>query len=287
MNLEDRFQEIIDYSEAHLQRYQDDIDKQEIEKLAQCSFDFFQKVFSYMNGIGFAEYIRYRKMTLAGYDLRSSDEKVVDISYKYGYDSPTSFTRAFQQFHGITPSQAKEHSHKLRVYPKMKFKSDREYAWRMERKDEIRLIGKSITVKRTNNEHFEAIPQFWNTCQRDDTIRQLMAMDEAKVKGLFGLCVSVNEVDQSMDYRIMVESSLPLKDDYSELIIPENMWCIFDCIGQNPEAIQKGWQYLQEEWLMKYPFHHAKAPEIEWYSDGNSLSKDYLSQIWIPVKEDI
>lgn len=54
-----------------------------------------------MNGMGFAEYIRFRKLTLAGYDLKSTDMKIVDISYKYGYNSPTSFTKAFQQFHGI------------------------------------------------------------------------------------------------------------------------------------------------------------------------------------------
>ena len=52
--------------------------------MAGCSFGFFQKVFSYMNGISFAEYVRSRKLTLAGYDLKSTDLRIVDISYKYG-----------------------------------------------------------------------------------------------------------------------------------------------------------------------------------------------------------
>lgn len=42
------------------------INYEEIAKIAECSFDFFQNVFSYMNGISFAEYIRLRKLTLAG-----------------------------------------------------------------------------------------------------------------------------------------------------------------------------------------------------------------------------
>lgn len=95
------------------------VDVQEIAKIAGCSYGFFQKVFSYMNGISFAEYVRSRKMTLAGYDLKSTDMKVVDISYKYGYDSPTSFTKAFHQFHGISPMEARRDQSELRILPKM------------------------------------------------------------------------------------------------------------------------------------------------------------------------
>ena len=68
-----------------------------------------------MYGISFAEYVRSRKLTLAGYDLKSTNLRVIDISYRYGYDSPTSFTKAFQQFHGITPTQARNIDAQLRV----------------------------------------------------------------------------------------------------------------------------------------------------------------------------
>ncbi len=47
-----------------------------------------------MNGISFAECIHLRKLTFTGYDLKSTDLKVIDISYKYGYDSLTSFTKS-------------------------------------------------------------------------------------------------------------------------------------------------------------------------------------------------
>lgn len=102
MEWNEKLQLLIDYVENHLQRYEEPIDIQEIVKIAECSYTFFQKVFSYMNGISFADYIRYRKLTLAGYDMKSTRLKVVDISYKYGYESPTSFTKAFQNFHGIS-----------------------------------------------------------------------------------------------------------------------------------------------------------------------------------------
>jgi AraC family transcriptional regulator len=43
-------------------------------------------------------------MTLAAFELQNSRAKVIDLALKYGYDSPTSFSRAFQMIHGVTPS---------------------------------------------------------------------------------------------------------------------------------------------------------------------------------------
>ena len=128
MEWDEKLQSIIDYVEYHLQRKEEPVDNDQIAKMAGCSFDFFQKVFSYMNGISFAGYIRSRKLTLAGYDLKSTDLRIVDISYKYGYDSPTSFTKAFQQFHGVSPKEARERNIRLAVMPKMQIMSKQKYS---------------------------------------------------------------------------------------------------------------------------------------------------------------
>ncbi|MEG0367842.1 MAG: AraC family transcriptional regulator, partial [Coprobacillus sp.] len=137
---------IIDYVENHLQRYEEDICHDDIERIAGCSFLFFQKVFSYMNGISFSEYIRFRKMTLAGYDLKSTQMKVIEVSYKYGYDSPTSFTKAFQQFHGVSPKEARNKDVELKVYAKMLVTSKQAYAWKLEQRNDLHLIGKRISI---------------------------------------------------------------------------------------------------------------------------------------------
>lgn len=47
-------------------------------------------------------------LRMAAQELSSTDEKVIDIALKYGYDSPDSFAKAFQRFHGISPSKARE-----------------------------------------------------------------------------------------------------------------------------------------------------------------------------------
>lgn len=286
MDWKEKLRLIIEYAEDHLQRTEEEIDPREISKIAGCSFDFFQKVFSYMNGISFSDYIRYRKLTLAGYDLKSTNKKVLDISYQYGYSSPTSFTKAFQQFHGFPPKEARDSGAKLRVYPKMRFPVGQQYAWRLEEKEALRLIGKSVKIPCENNLAYEKIPEFWNECQRNGSFAQLISMDEGERKGLFGLFTSFSDDKSEMDYALMVLSDRELPAGFHEILLPKTTWAVFDCKGPVPEAIQKGWAYLNEEWLTQYPFRHAPCPEVEWYSEGNAYDKNYFSQIWIPVLEE-
>lgn len=286
MDWNGQLKEIIDYTEDHLQKTQEPLNKDEIARMAGCSYAFFQKVFSYMNNISFSEYIRSRKMTLAGYDLKSTSIKVVDLSYKYGYDSPTSFTKAFQQFHGMSPSDARSDNADLKVFPKMTFTSQDHYVWRLERKQKFRLIGKGSYISYSENQHYQKIPEFWHYCQQDGTFSRLISMDEADKAGLMGLCSTSPDDTNGFYYYLMVNSSQSTPDGFTELIIPEVTWAVFDCIGPNPQAIQKGWNFLNEEWLVKYPFKHADCPEIEWHSAGSPFAEDYLSQIWIPVLEE-
>lgn len=283
MEWNEKLQQIIDYAENHLQRKQEPMDIQEIARIAGCSFGFFQKVFSYMNGISFSEYIRCRKLTLAGYDLKSTDKKVIDISYQYGYDSPTSFTKAFQQFHGTGPKEARNKDIPLQVMPKMQISVKQQYSWKLEQKPSFRLIGKTISLSNEDEKRHSKILEFWNTCQRDGTFSTLVSMDSGHPKGLFGLFLCDEKSPDKMEYSIMVNADCRLPENCCEIIIPEATWAVFDCKGPVPQAIQNGWKYLQEEWLVKYPFQHAKCPELEWYSDGNAYDKEYLSQIWIPV----
>lgn len=286
MEWNEKLQQIVDYIENHLQRKEEPINVEEISLIAGCSFSFFQKVFSYMNGISFAEYIRYRKLTLAGYDLKSTDIKVVDLSYKYGYESPTSFTKAFQQFHGVSPKQARENDVELQVYPKMNLIDKQKYTWRLESKKSFRLIGKSIKVPCTDNVHHKEILKFWSDIQKDGTFFQLVSMDEGNPKGMFGMFGKYDKYFNEIEYSIMVISSQKLLQGFVEYIIPEVTWAIFDCRGAMPKAIQSGWKFLNEEWIIKYPFKHAKCPEFEWYSNGNIYDQNYLSQIWIPILEE-
>jgi len=66
-----------------------------ISKITYQSVTSFQRTFSILTEMPVSEYIRRRRMSLATIELQNSKSKVIDISLKYGYDSPEAFTRAF------------------------------------------------------------------------------------------------------------------------------------------------------------------------------------------------
>lgn len=282
MDWTERLNKIIDYIESSLQLGHEEIDRQRIEQLAGCSYSLFQRIFSYMNSVTLAEYIRNRKLTLAGYDFKSTEIKVLDASVKYGYDSPTAFTRAFQAFHGITPSEAKKESVVLKVYPRMNFTEANDIKWRVEHKEGFRLLGVKRSINCLNGENFRAIPAFWNEVMQNGRLAQIISYTEAhKLSGTFG--VFGNYQDGMMDYYIAGITDRPAGKGLEAIEIPPAAWAVFECAGPMPGAIQKGWRFLNEEWVIKYPFDHADCPEMEWYSAGNSFAEDYKSEIWIPI----
>lgn len=95
----------MNYIEANLT---DEIDFEKVARLACCSEYHFKRMFSFLSGFTLSEYIRRRKLTLAALELHNSNIKVIDLAIKYGYDSPDSFTRAFQALHGVTPTKARK-----------------------------------------------------------------------------------------------------------------------------------------------------------------------------------
>lgn len=286
MTFNEKLQSIVDDVENHLQHGDEPISQEEIARLAGCSFNFFQRVFSYTNGLSFAQYVRFRKLTLAGYDLKSSDIKVVDLSYKYGYDSPTSFTKAFALFHGITPTEARRTKSTLRVYPKMQMDRKQHYTWHLEHRPFMRLIGVSTKISYKDDSRAQKIPAFWSECQQNGIFAKLIAMDTGEPKGLLGLFLNAPSSTGDAKYAMMVCYEAETPQGFTEIILPEADWAVFDCVGPVPGAIQKGWQYLTQEWIRKYPFKHADCPEFEWYSSGNAYAQNYLSQIWIPIMEE-
>ncbi|MBO5411225.1 MAG: helix-turn-helix transcriptional regulator, partial [Clostridia bacterium] len=97
-------QRAINYIEDNLT---ETIDYEEVAKQCYSSSYHFQRVFSILCGYTVGEYIRNRRLTLAGKELATTNAKVIDVALKYGYESPDSFAKAFQKFHGILPSQAR------------------------------------------------------------------------------------------------------------------------------------------------------------------------------------
>lgn len=149
---------IVNYVEEQLKNGKE-IDPAVIASLSACSYSFFGKLFSYHMRMGFAEYVRSRKLTLAGYDLQSSSISILELASRYGYDSPTSFTKAFSKFHGISPRMARKQHASLKVVTKLAC-LEQAYTWRIVHKKGFCLSGCSTLLEQP---FWTQIPKFWNT----------------------------------------------------------------------------------------------------------------------------
>lgn len=136
-----------------------DICLSKVANICLCSKYNIQQIFSVIAGITIGEYIRKRRLTKAGIDLRETTPKVIDIAVVYGYESAEAFTKAFKAFHGITPSQARNGSQQLKVYQKLHFsmiiKGGQEMYTHIVEKDAFKVLG----MKRKYNGPEEAMAQ--------------------------------------------------------------------------------------------------------------------------------
>ena len=135
----ERLNDVIDYIENHLT---DNIEPEAIARIACCSYYDAGRMFSLVTGLSLSDYIRKRRLALAGEELKRSGVRVIDVALKYRYDSPVSFSRAFQKFHGFAPSLAHKDCAILQPFPRLVYQIRVKEVQEMIRKDVLCIGGK-------------------------------------------------------------------------------------------------------------------------------------------------
>lgn len=277
----ERLNSAVNYIEENIK---ETIDLEEVSKIACCSTYHFQRMFAYIADIPLSEYIRRRRMSLAAVELQSGNEKVIDISLKYGYDSPTAFNRAFKSVHGIAPSQAKEEGTILKAFPPISFKitikGDSEMNYRIEKKESFRIVGVSEPLEEEIEKNFEIVPKMWVTATMNGTIPRLATIMDGMPMGMLGVS-SCNESD-NWRYYIAVASSQPIESNLEEYIVPSSVWAIFSGEGSS-QSIQELEKRIVTEWLPTSGYEYGNAPDIEVYLNADTENAQY--EVWIPVSK--
>lgn len=293
-------QKAIDYIEAHLD---DEIDYDRVAKESLSSSYHFQRVFGILCGYTLGEYIRNRRLTLAGAELASDRARVIDVALKYGYDSPDSFAKAFRAFHGITPSQARGNGSMLRSFSRLSIHVSLEGGnmmdYRIESGQPMTLLG----YKR----RFAGVP---HGKQREDQEHDMFISTRASQWMLMGLtndrttdiCVVTGVGDDGYDFyiaaRIGAYELEHLYDpevtgiDFMErfafevLTIPAVTYAVFETPKQRyPTADYMDIRRrIAAEWLSGSGYRLADAPELSMYHWRPVGGKqDRSIEIWVPV----
>lgn len=273
----------VDYIENNLEGT---VDTSEASKIAACSEFHFQRMFAFITGVTVNEYVRRRRMTCAAFDLMETNSKVLDVALKYGYESPTSFNRAFQSIHGVSPSRAKTKGVALSSYPRITFtlsiKGEKAMDFKIVCKESIRIVGYATHEVMTMEDCFEKVPLFWKKVAISGGFEKLCSLFRGKEpQGILG--VSSCDNGEYSGYYIAVATDAPVPDGMEEYIIPKTTYAVFEAVGPAQQAIQELQQRIITEWLPTSGYEYAPSADIEVYPDGNQQSKDYRSEVWLPI----
>ena len=285
----------IRYMEAHLE---DDISAQDVADQVYLSPFFLQRGFSLMTGYSISEYLRNRRLYQAALDLKGTEEKVIDIAFRYGYETPESFTKAFSRFHGVTPSQVRDGA-AVRVFLPLTIKLSVQGGNQMDYKITpmfpFRVIGFQKVFD--NESAYAEIPKFWNeTCEKYAYSvyagnAPANPYEQALVDnciGEYGICI--DDVGGGK-FRYLIAGKYTGGTVPEGMVVyefPRNEWAVFNCIGPNPQTLQSMNTRIFSEWLPGNPDYELSGnATVEWYDcvNGEMTDPDYHSAIWVPVKK--
>ena len=283
----------IDFIENNLLKR---IDIKTLAKKVGFSEFYLQRSFQILTGYSIGEYIRNRRLYLSACELSETDAKIIDVAYKYGYETQESFTKAFKKYHNVTPSKVKKGAsytsfNKIRI--KIVIEQGEEMNVKITQMFPIKLIGFEKEFNFDNS--YEEIPKYWDEicekyCKRIYAGKDPETPEEHAIVdnciGEYALCM--DEGTKTFKYMIAgryAGGSVPKGMKLVEL--DKGEWAVFDCYGPNPKTLQETNTKIFTEWIPNNKEYVIRENyNIEWYDcTGDMTSENYHSAIWIPVKE--
>lgn len=290
-------QNAINYIEDNIT---EDLDYESIAKKSFASSFHFQRVFNTLCGYTLGEYIRNRRLSLAGMDLAADKDKVFNIALKYGYDNPESFAKAFQKFHGITPSQARANGAMLKSFSRLSIRVSLEGGstmnYRVEEKPSMILTGYKARFAgnpsdKNNQDHFFACKNrlyqyILMGMNRDfvNTYQVLTNFDQDGYDFYFAHLLpkwALDDFDEHLG---------EMAKNFEHLRIPEGQYlvCETDRCKYPTEFIDDLRRRAVTEWLPSTGYELRDAPEvavIHWYwEEGNEkLNTSRYCELWLPI----
>ncbi|MBE6072726.1 MAG: AraC family transcriptional regulator [Clostridium butyricum] len=276
--------EAISYIENNIT---DELTIENIAKQVHVSPFYFQKGFAMLCGFTVSEYIRQRRLALAGSELVASDAKIIDIALKYGYDSPDSFTKAFTRFHGATPTAVRKQGGVIKSFASLKIKFTLEGGYIMDykivEKEAFTVMGASKVFK--YDSAFTEIPKFYEEHYKTGK--------GEIVCGMYGVNIDESMGCDEFEY-LIADNYIPcneIPEGFVTKVIPKHTWAVFPCKGAMPKSLQDVNKKIFSEWLPNCrDYEIAAGYNIEMYNDpsdylNGTQDENYYSEIWIPVKK--
>ena len=277
MNIIKSFNDTIDYLEIVLD---DEIDEKKVTQLSGYSYSMFSRLFSILTETTLSEYLRSRRLTEAAVILRNTDEKIIDVAFKFGYESSDSFGTAFKNFHGFTPSEVRNGKpFKLvsRVQLALSVRGGRSMNITIQKKQAFTVAG--VNEQSINS---SLCPSVWNKLYKKYSHDELTSLGSDQSMGVCHDGENPSTINYMAGYIVNdVDKATSMGLDVLE--VEEAEYAVVELVGSVPECIHNGWKYAMEVFFPEHGYIHSGKPDFEYYYEGDMDSKDYKMELWVPI----
>lgn len=277
MNIIKSFNNTIDYLETVLD---DEIDEKKVTQLSGYSYSMFSRLFSILTETTLSEYLRSRRLTEAAVILRNKDEKIIDVAFKFGYESSDSFGTAFKNFHGFTPSEVRKGKpFKLvsRVQLALSVRGGRSMNITIQKKQAFTVAG--VNEQSINS---SLCPSVWDKLYKKYSHDELASLGNGQSVGVCHDVENSSTINYMAGYIVNdVDKARSMGLDVLE--VDEAEYVVVELVGSVPESIHNGWKYAMEVFFPEHGYIHSGKPDFEYYHEGDMHSKDYKMELWIPI----
>lgn len=273
-------QKAIQFMEDHILEH---IGPEDVAKHLHVSQFHLHRIFKIFCGVSVSEYIRNRRLSLAGLDVVKNKETLLDLALKYQYDSQEGFQKAFYRFHGVNPSKAKYGKAKLKAYHplkiQIKFEGGSSMDYRIVKKEPFTLlcVKKAFLNKIIEDDNNQEIPNFWTKKLDDGTVRKLLEVGDEKE--LYGPCNAVSLESDSFYYGIGVPYSGGKVEEFDLWHIKHPLYAVFTC--KEVDDMGPTWKGIMEEFLPNSEYEMADEADFEVYPSEDA---PYFCEIWVPIQ---
>ncbi|MEO3856036.1 AraC family transcriptional regulator [Acrocarpospora sp. B8E8] len=282
----DRLNQAMDHIERHLDQ---PIEMADLARIAVTSEYHFRRMFSALAGFPLSEYIRRRRLTVAGAEVLAGDRTLLDIAVRYGYGSGEAFARAFRAMHGVGPGAARRTGAALNAQPRMSFRliveGSSSMRYRLVEKETFKVVGKKARVPLVHEGMNPAIVAFIRGLGKE-TINRIADLSDQEPHGILGI---TDDADESraegteLDYYHAAATTAPTPDDLESLTVPAGTWAVFENSGPFPHSLQYMWRDVYTQWFPSNPYQSMPGPTLL----STRLSEDGTqadAELWIPVE---
>ncbi|MEU0136661.1 AraC family transcriptional regulator [Streptomyces sp. NPDC006296] len=282
----ERLNRAMEHIEAHLD---EPLDVAGLARVAMTSEYHFRRMFSALAGLPLSEYVRRRRLTVAGAEVLAGERTLLDIATRYGYGSGEAFARAFRAVHGVGPGEARRTGAALHSQQRMSFRLIVEgtgsMRYRIVDKAGFRVVGRKARVPLVHEGANPAIAEFVRGIGPEVTGR-ITALADQEPAGIVGVS---DQLDPSraegteLDYYHGVVTGAEVPEDMDALDVPAGRWAVFAHSGPFPQSLQYLWRDVFTQWFPSNPYGSRPGPEIlsvRLSPDG----KEADAELWIPVE---